>query len=76
MNLDGIGRFIRERRKILGITQKDLAELSGVGINTVYKIELGQANPTIKTLMVMLDVLGLEMVSVPKAFGSEERGEL
>ena len=34
-----IGKQIKERRKVLQITQSDLAELAGISINTLYKIE-------------------------------------
>ncbi|KAB1287098.1 helix-turn-helix domain-containing protein, partial [Akkermansia sp. BIOML-A66] len=44
----------------------DLSELSGIGINTLNKIELGQANPTFRILMELFDVLGLEMSLSPK----------
>jgi transcriptional regulator with XRE-family HTH domain len=66
VNLGDIGTYIRERRRTLGITLKDLAELSGIGINTLNKIELGQANPTLRILMELFDVLGLEMSVSPK----------
>lgn len=66
MNLSDIGTYIRERRRALGITLKDLAELSGMGINTLNKIELGQANPTFKILMELFDVLGLEISLSPE----------
>lgn len=66
MNLGDIGTYIRERRRVLGITLKDLAELSGIGINMLNKIELGQANPTLRILMKLFDVLGLEMSLSPK----------
>lgn len=66
MKLSDIGTYIRERRRILGITLKDLSELSGIGINTLNKIELGQANPTFRILMELFDVLGLEMSLSPK----------
>lgn len=55
-----IGKQIKERRKILRITQSDLAELSGISINTLYKIERGQANPTLKLLNQIAKVLGME----------------
>lgn len=45
MNLGDIGIYIRERRRALSITLKDWAELFGTGINTLNKIDLGQANP-------------------------------
>lgn len=55
-----IRKQIKERRKILRITQSDLAELSGISINTLYKIERGQANPTLKLLNQIAKVLGME----------------
>lgn len=56
-----IGEQIRLRRKELMITQPDLADIAGVSVNTLYKIERGQANPTIEVLSKILDVLGLEI---------------
>jgi len=41
-----IGKSIRLRRKALKITQPNLAQLAKVSINTLYKIERGQTNPT------------------------------
>jgi len=56
-----IGEQIRLRRKELMITQPDLADIAGISVNTLYKIERGQANPTIEVLSKILDVLGLEI---------------
>lgn len=57
-----IGEQIRLRRKELKITQPDLAAIADISVNTLYKIERGQANPTIEVLGKILDVLGLEIV--------------
>lgn len=56
-----IGEQIRLRRKELMITQPNLADIAGISVNTLYKIERGQANPTIEVLGKVLDVLGLEI---------------
>jgi y4mF family transcriptional regulator len=56
-----IGDIIRKRRKMLKITQRTLAELSDVGINTLTKIEKNEANPTIELLEKILNTLGLEI---------------
>ena len=56
-----VGKSIKERRKTLRVTQPQLAELAGVSINTLYKIERGQANPTLDTLTKITDVLGMEL---------------
>ena len=57
-----IGNTIKERRALLGISQQDLADYSGVGISTVKDIERGVGNPSMKTLRKVLDVVGMEMV--------------
>ena len=63
-----IGAQIKQRRKLLKVTQRQLADLSGVGINTLTKIEKDQANPTLEILQRILDTLGLELsVSLKKS---------
>ena len=57
-----IGNTIKERRALLGISQQDLADYSGVGIYTVKDIERGVGNPSMETLRKVLDVVGMEMV--------------
>lgn len=56
-----IGQRLKQRRNTLNITQPDLAELAKINLNTIYKIERGQANPTLSTLIRLADVLGLEL---------------
>lgn len=59
--MDKLGNIIKERRKTLSITQRELASLAGVGINTLTKIERGEANPSLKVLINILNTLGLEI---------------
>ncbi len=61
MELLEIGERIKERRNALRINQLNLAEMAGVSKNTLYKIERGQANPTIEVLKKIADILGLEI---------------
>ena len=56
-----VGNSIKERRKTLRVTQPQLAELAGVSVNTLYKIERGQANPTLETLTKIANTLGMEV---------------
>lgn len=56
-----IGKDIRKRRKELGITQPELAELAGVNVNTVVRLERGVTNPTLDVLVRIGEVLGLEV---------------
>ena len=57
-----IGKSIKQRRKTLRVTQPQVAELANISVNTLYKIERGQANPTLETLTKIADVLGLEVI--------------
>ena len=57
-----IGTVIKERRTLLGISQQDLSDYSGVGISTVKDLERGVGNPSLQTLRKILDVVGMEMV--------------
>lgn len=59
--MKNLGNIIKERRKALSITQRELAALSEVGINTLTKIERGEANPSLKVVTSILNTLGLEM---------------
>lgn len=53
---------ISTRRKKLGISQNDLAEMSGVSLATIKNIERGKGNPSFETVEKILSVLGLEII--------------
>jgi len=61
MQVNQVGEIIKSRRKELGITQPDLAELAKVSINTLYKLERGQSNPSLDVLNKLAEVLGMEL---------------
>ena len=71
MNQEDIGKWIRERRKELAVTQQTLADLAGVGINTLLAIERGEGNPRLLTLTTILDALGLQLDVRPKTMNYE-----
>ena len=51
MNQKEIGTIIKERRKHLGVTQQTLADLAGVGINTLgLQVDLKIKNITYETV--------------------------
>ncbi|MDT0690326.1 helix-turn-helix transcriptional regulator [Salegentibacter sp. F188] len=56
-----IGHLIQQRRDHMRITQQQLADMADIGINTLYKIETGQANPTLNSLQKIADILGMEI---------------
>ena len=56
-----IGKIIKKRRLELSLELKDLQDYSGVNYVSISDIENGKANPTVKTLEKLLDVLGMEL---------------
>ena len=64
-----VGKQTKERRDTLAITQPDLAEMAGISKNTLYKIETGQANPTLKVLNKIAGILGMEITMTVKKPG-------
>lgn len=61
MAFNSLIQQIKERRKVLGITQETLSEISGVGLRTLRQFESGKGNPTLETLSKICDALGLEI---------------
>ena len=56
-----LGTQIKARRKALRVTQQQVSLLSGIGINTLTKIERGEGNATLAVIMRVLDTLGLTL---------------
>ena len=51
--------MVKARRKELGISQVDLAEMSGLSLATIKNIERGEGNPSYETISRILEVLGM-----------------
>lgn len=56
-----LGRTIAARRKNLGVTQEDLAALTGLSARFIGQLELGQTNPRLSSLLAVLTALGLDL---------------
>jgi transcriptional regulator with XRE-family HTH domain len=52
------GRYVRERRTAGGITLRELAERSGVSIAAIRSLETGGANPSLPTVIEVIEALG------------------
>lgn len=61
MHFEELIKIVKERRDALQVTQESLAQLSGVGLRTLKQFESGKGNPTLQTLQMLADVLGLEV---------------
>ena len=61
MKIRDIGLFLSERRKALGVNQKELALLCGVSEHALCNLERGAGNPTLKLVTAVAEALGLEL---------------
>ena len=56
-----IQEVMKLQRKVLGITQQDLADMSEIAISTIKKIESGKGNPSLSTVEKIMDILVMEV---------------
>ncbi|MDF2380099.1 helix-turn-helix transcriptional regulator [Nostoc ellipsosporum NOK] len=68
-----MGEAIRERRELLKLLQPELAAIAGVGLRTLQQVEKGKANPSITTLLKIIDPLGLTIRLALKETGTGEK---
>ena len=61
-----LGNTIRQRRELLGLLQPQLAALSGISARTIQLVEQGKGNPSLETLIKLIDPLGLRLELVLK----------
>lgn len=60
-----IGQTIRDTRKKLGVTQKDLALTSGTGLRFVIDLEKGKETCEIGKALRVLQTLGIKLTLTP-----------
>jgi y4mF family transcriptional regulator len=67
-----IGSLIRQTRKSLGATQKDLALTSGTGLRFVIDLEKGKQTCEIGKALTVLQTLGIKLTLTPPASAKKE----
>ena len=67
-----IGQMIRESRKRLGVTQKDLALTSGTGLRFVIDLEKGKETCQIGKVLTVLQTLGIRIALMPPVVSESE----
>ncbi len=58
-----IAQTIRERRKELRMDQVSLARMAGVSVHALSDLETGKGNPTLATVLKVLEVLGMTLTT-------------
>ena len=66
---DSLIKFIKERRRLVGLTQKDLADRAGVGLRFIRDMEQGKASLRLDKVNQVLALFGHRME--PIAFRME-----
>jgi y4mF family transcriptional regulator len=67
-----VGTLIRQTRKNLGVTQKDLALTSGTGLRFVIDLEKGKETCEIGKALTVLQTLGIKLTLIPPVASKEE----
>lgn len=67
-----LGRAVREARREQGLTQEEVALLTGTHRNRIQEVEGGQSTERLRLLLAVLAELGLELVVRPR---DAHRGE-
>lgn len=60
-----IGILVRNTRKNLGITQKDLALTAGTGLRFIIELEQGKPTCQLEKTLTILHALGMKLAVVP-----------
>lgn len=61
MSKEIIGQFIKEKRKLLGLTQQELSFKSGVGLRFVRELENGKPTLRMDKVNQVLKLFGFEL---------------
>jgi HTH-type transcriptional regulator / antitoxin HipB len=68
-----LGKIVRDTRKKLGVTQKDLALTSGTGLRFVIDLEKGKETCQIGKALTILHTLGIRLTLTPPAGAAKEQ---
>jgi HTH-type transcriptional regulator/antitoxin HipB len=67
-----LGHIIRKTRKVLGLTQPQLALAAGVGVRFIVELEAGKPTVRLENVLRVLQVLGITI----SASGFDETPQL
>lgn len=63
-NTQHFGRIVRDQREKLGLSIEQAAELCGMSYKGLEKIELGDSNPKLSSILNISAVLGINLESL------------
>jgi y4mF family transcriptional regulator len=68
MKKNELSEFVKNRRKVLGLNQLELAEKAGVGLRFIRDLEQGKATLRLDKVNQVLYLFGHQMLPVQKRF--------
>lgn len=71
MKIGALGEFVARRRKALGVTQGELAEISLAFLHILSNVESGNGNPTLGRLFRVTAALGRCALSLGTGLSGE-----
>ncbi|MFA4839378.1 MAG: type II toxin-antitoxin system Y4mF family antitoxin [Candidatus Neomarinimicrobiota bacterium] len=66
-----LAEFLKERRRLLGLTQQELARRAGVGLRFVREMEQGKQSLRLDKINQVLALFGHEMAPQPQSRDKE-----
>ena len=63
LSVERLGRFVREARKAQGLTQEDLAGITGTGRRFIGELENGKETVQIGKILNVLSALGVSLTA-------------
>ena len=69
--LDPLATFVKQRRRLLRLSQPDLAAKAGVGLRFVRELEQGKSTLRLDKVNAVLQLFGHEVGPVPMLPSSE-----
>lgn len=72
--MKSLSKFVKARRKEVGLTQVEFSERSGVALTVIRKIEQGKTNLNLETVNQVLKMFGhtLMPMKIEKTANNEE----
>jgi HTH-type transcriptional regulator / antitoxin HipB len=61
----GLGQALRDRRRVLQLTQEDVADLAEVSVRFLHEVERGKPGIRLDKLVAVLRALGLHLELAP-----------
>jgi predicted transcriptional regulator len=58
---EDIGKTLKKRRKLADMTQNELAEMIGQSQSQIVKVESGNCNPTLRTLLLIMAAIEMKI---------------